>query len=201
MDCVEWGWDNLFYSSYVRSGRNGPYFIVAGDLDKDGKPDLAVTNYSSNDVTILLNRSGECIQAPSGLVSWWGGDNNALDMVSTNHGTVNSTTYASGLVGQAFSFDGVDDYVNVPYSSSLDLQSSLTISAWINSTNNSTQNRGIVGKSGGYQMFVEAGGLLDFGFYNGQWTLISTHQSIYPRTYRSMSPGPLTQQTEPCSSI
>ena len=153
-----------------------PFFIATADMDKDGKPDLAVTNYGSNEVTILLNRSGECIQAPSGLVSWWGGDNNALDMVSTNHGTVNGATYASGLVGQALSFDGVDDYVNVPYSSSLDLQSSLTISAWINSTNNSTQNRGIVGKSGGYQMFVEPGGLLDFGFYNGQWTHL--HSSI-----------------------
>jgi hypothetical protein len=38
-----------------------PIFAVAGDLNMDGKPDLAVTNYFSNDVSILLNRSGEVL--------------------------------------------------------------------------------------------------------------------------------------------
>jgi PKD repeat protein len=72
----------------------------------------------------------------------------------------------------------VDDYVNIPYTSSLDLQDSLTISAWINSTNNSSQSRGIAGKAGGYQIFIESGGLLVFGFYNGAgWTLL--HSSIH----------------------
>jgi hypothetical protein len=119
-----------------------------------------------------------CVTPPSGLVSWWGGDNNALDIVGTNHGTLNRATYAPGKVSQAFSFDGTDGYVNVPYSSSLDLQGSLTITAWINSANNSSLNRGIAGKAGGYQIYVEAGGLLVFGFYNvsGGWTLL--HSSI-----------------------
>ena len=118
-----------------------------------------------------------CVNPPSGLVSWWGGDNNALDIVGTNNGTLNGAMYAPGKVGQAFSFDGTDDYFNVPYRSSLDLQGSLTITAWINSTNNSSLNRGIAGKAGGYQIYVEAGGLLVFGFYNGShWTLL--HSSI-----------------------
>jgi hypothetical protein len=33
----------------------GPAAIVAGDFDGDGKPDLAVANGGSNDVSILLN--------------------------------------------------------------------------------------------------------------------------------------------------
>lgn len=28
-----------------------------------------------------------CTPPPSGMVSWWGGDNNALDMVGGNNGT------------------------------------------------------------------------------------------------------------------
>ncbi|HTZ17347.1 MAG TPA: LamG domain-containing protein, partial [Dissulfurispiraceae bacterium] len=55
-----------------------------------------------------------CTPVPSGLISWWGGDNNALDIVGTNNGTlVNGAAYAPGKVSQAFSFDGVNDYVEI----------------------------------------------------------------------------------------
>ena len=107
-----------------------PFFIAAADMDKDGKPDLAVTNYGSNRVTILLNRSGECVQAPSGILAWWGGDNNPLDIVGTNNGTLmNGATYGAGKVGQAFSFDGVDDYVNIP---AFNMGTDWTIAGWLN---------------------------------------------------------------------
>ena len=44
----------------------GPQSVAVGDFDLDGKPDLAVANFSSRDVTILLgdgNGSSRC--------SWW----------------------------------------------------------------------------------------------------------------------------------
>lgn len=73
----------------------------------------------------------QCTPPPSGMVSWWGGDNNALDMVGGNHGTLmGGTTYASGMVGEAFSFDGVNDYVEIPHSASLNLTSGLTLDTW-----------------------------------------------------------------------
>jgi len=34
-----------------------PYSVAIGDLDGDGKPDLAVANYNSNTVSILRNTS------------------------------------------------------------------------------------------------------------------------------------------------
>jgi hypothetical protein len=34
---------------------NGPFSVAAGDLDGDGRPDLAISNYSSNTVSVLLN--------------------------------------------------------------------------------------------------------------------------------------------------
>jgi hypothetical protein len=55
-----------------------------------------------------------CLQPPAGLVSWWPGDGNANDIQDGNHGTLqNGVTFAPGMVGQAFSFDGVDDYVDL----------------------------------------------------------------------------------------
>lgn len=71
-----------------------------------------------------------CTNPPSGMVSWWGGDNNAFDMVGTNHGTLmNGASYAPSIVGQAFNFDGVDDYVSVPDNASLN-PSVITIDTW-----------------------------------------------------------------------
>jgi hypothetical protein len=67
----------------------------------------------------------------SGLVGWWRAENNANDALGVNNGTLqNGTTFASGKVGQAFSFDGVNDYVEVADSPSLRLQSELTIEFW-----------------------------------------------------------------------
>ncbi len=63
---------------------------------------------------ILQPEAEGCAPPPPGMVSWWSGDNNALDMVGTNNGTpMNGATYAAGVVGQAFSFDGVNDYVSL----------------------------------------------------------------------------------------
>jgi len=51
-----------------------------------------------------LVRGPKPIQPSSGMVAWWSGDGNALDLVGTNHGTLmNGTTFAEGMVGQAFS--------------------------------------------------------------------------------------------------
>jgi hypothetical protein len=55
------------------------------------------------------------IQPPSGMIAWWSGDGNALDLAGTNHGTLmNGAGFADGMVGEAFVFDGVDDYVEIP---------------------------------------------------------------------------------------
>src|SRR5260221_8178741 len=56
-----------------------------------------------------------CTPAPSGLAGWWPGDGNAVDIQGANNGTLmNGATFTTGEVGQAFSLDGVDDYVSVP---------------------------------------------------------------------------------------
>ena len=58
---------------------------------------------------------------PAGLVGWWPGDGNANDIVGTNNGMLQggATATAAGVVGQAFSFDGTNGYVQIPDSPAL----------------------------------------------------------------------------------
>jgi len=74
----------------------------------------------------------ECVTPPPGMISWWPGDGNAIDIAGANHGTLlNGAALAPGMVGQAFSFDGVDDFVEIPEDGSFDLNGDFTIDAWV----------------------------------------------------------------------
>jgi hypothetical protein len=73
-----------------------------------------------------------CVNPPSGLVSWWPGENNANDIQSSNHGMLqNGATFAVGKVDQAFSFDGIDDVLEVNDDPSLKPANAITVDAWI----------------------------------------------------------------------
>ncbi len=73
-----------------------------------------------------------CVQPPSDLIGWWPGDGNANDIAGTNYGTlVGNPTFTPDMVGQAFSLDGIDDFVEIPDASALDVPGSLTVDAWI----------------------------------------------------------------------
>ena len=50
---------------------------------------------------------------PNGIVGWWKGEGNANDAIGSRHGTPqNGATFVSGTVGQCFSLDGIDDYID-----------------------------------------------------------------------------------------
>ncbi len=71
------------------------------------------------------------VGVPDGIVSWWPGDGNAYDIIGTNHGEArNGVEYTSGMVDEAFSFDGVDDVVDMYEDVTDDLQQ-LTIELWV----------------------------------------------------------------------
>lgn len=75
-----------------------------------------------------------CVPPPSGMVSWWPGDGDANDITGGNHGALqNGATFAPGKVAQAFSVDGVDDYVQ--FGDIMDgLNGGFTLDAWIQTT-------------------------------------------------------------------
>lgn len=55
-----------------------------------------------------------CVDPPTGLAAWWGGDGNAGDVFGTYPGSrQGDTAFVPGLVGEAFSFDGTGDRVDV----------------------------------------------------------------------------------------
>jgi hypothetical protein len=90
----------------------------------------------------------------SGLVGWWtfdgpdmltnvadrSGQGNTGNLILGLSGNI-STTTAPGRVGQALSFDGVNDYVSIPDPGTgsildFDTGSQITIAMWVNRTNN-----------------------------------------------------------------
>ncbi len=73
----------------------------------------------------------QCVTPPSGLVSWWAGEDNAYDLQAKNAGQLKGgLSFTSGKVGKAFQFDGVDDYVEIPDSPS-QTPAAMTLMAWI----------------------------------------------------------------------
>jgi hypothetical protein len=66
------------------------------------------------------------------LVSWWPGDGNAEDIADGNNGILRGdATFAPGMVGQAFSFDGDGDFVEVPDAPNLNPSDQVSIDLWM----------------------------------------------------------------------
>ena len=112
------------------------------------------------------------VAPPSGLVSWWTGDNTGADLMGLNNATLsNGTTYAAGKVAQAFSFDGVDDRADLGDPDSLKFTASMSIEGWIqvNALTTTTNFNAILfrGDSRGgldpYDFRVNPNGTLYFG--------------------------------------
>jgi hypothetical protein len=68
-------------------------------------------------------------------MQWFPGDGNPRDIVENADARLrNGTTFATGMVGQAFSLDGTDDYVEIPFFPLPSSVSSLSFEAWIKPT-------------------------------------------------------------------
>ena len=89
---------------------------------------------SGSKTTTIIFRATEVgagIQPPTGMVGWWPGDGNTIDVVGGNAGVLSgNASFTGGMVGQAFSFDGTGDSVFVGHDPSLDLNQ-FTFDAWV----------------------------------------------------------------------
>jgi hypothetical protein len=110
---------------------------------------------------------------PPGMVAWWGGDGDARDIIGGHHGALrNGASFASGMVGEGFSFDGVDDVVELPYIDGL--SSAMTVDAWIAPTEQGFE-RIVFGQSyGAPQLKIEWAAQPSFGAHNLSWNWINT---------------------------
>src|SRR5260370_799515 len=74
-----------------------------------------------------------CVTPPSNMIAWWPGDGNANEIQGGNNGTLqNGVTFGPGEVGQAFHFNGSNQFVQVPDSPSWAFGSGdFTIDLWV----------------------------------------------------------------------
>lgn len=119
----------------------------------------------------------DCALQPNGLVAWWRAEGDAKDSEGPNDGALsNGATFAAGLIGQASSFDGVNDGISVPDAAVFRLTTNLTIEGWIKTPGVSAglQASFIAARSGsdggsGYEFstYPLPSGTLRFTFNNG----------------------------------
>ena len=162
-------------------GNDAGKTIALGDLDNDGKPDLASSEDGTNiwisrntispvPVTVSSNSplsSGATLNLTSsaGSTYFWTGPNGFTSTLKNP--SINNVTYANAgaytvtvtnangcsasastnvlVNASSLSFDGVDDYVAVPNSASLNISSEITVELWMKTT--TTQNLVVLEKS------------------------------------------------------
>ncbi|MFC1788216.1 LamG-like jellyroll fold domain-containing protein, partial [Patescibacteria group bacterium] len=118
----------------------GSYFD--GSIDE-----VEIRNYALTPAEVLAAYEADA-PASEQLVSEWNLDGNANDSVGTNNGTITGATVTSGCIdgSDCLSFDGVDDYINIPNSSSLNPSTDISVSTWVKMNDLNGSYVGIVSK-------------------------------------------------------
>ena len=95
-----------------------------------------------NPLPVNIGQSTLLSSLQNGLVGYWPFNGNALDESGNgNNGTVNGailTTDRLGNTNKAYSFDGINDFINCGNGSSLDIHANISVCAWVNSTTTNT---------------------------------------------------------------
>jgi len=88
------------------------------------------------------NCPNDCPAASGGLVAHYTFETDASDSTGNgNDGTINGAINTAGKIGNGLLFDGMDDYIEIPNDSTLQISDELTIAAWINPNDQMSQNR------------------------------------------------------------
>ena len=96
---------------------------------------MAITNLvgstnSSAALLTVLTPTPSCDGPPSGIVAWWPGQGNGVDIIGGNNATVPAgVTYSNSEVGLGFSFDG-SEFLAVSNQPAFNTTNALTIECW-----------------------------------------------------------------------
>jgi uncharacterized protein (TIGR03437 family) len=121
--------------SIGNAGPVGNYIVTVTATDNCGAT-------SERTFSLTVNPLDVCTKPAAGLVAWYRAEGDANNAVGGSNGVLQSdVAFSAGKVGLAFDLDGVDDFVKVPASSSLDVgaRNGLTIDLWINPDDLSTR--------------------------------------------------------------
>jgi len=196
-------------STNVDSGNNVNWLFTT-DPDGDGIPDAddnCPNDFNPDQADSDTDKIGDvCDNCPNNsnpnqddydvpipeFVSYWkfdeGIETYALDSVDANDGTVYGATWTTGKMGGALSFDGVDDYILIPRSLSLEPSSNITLGCWINA--NVQSDGAIIGKllsDNFYYSYILSisNGKLTFGVCNDEADCSPSVEFDYTTYYNS----------------
>ncbi|MEJ5236907.1 MAG: S8 family serine peptidase [Limisphaera sp.] len=82
----------------------------------------------------MLQFASRAAPALEGIISWWPGEDDAVDIVNRQNGAflgTAATRFTNGVVGRAFGFDGSIDAIRVPVSDLLKVRDAITVDAWV----------------------------------------------------------------------
>jgi len=144
----------MFDSTNLAGATNATLILSSVQFSQAGNYTVTISSpygLTNSGVAVLtIDPPPPCAPEATGLVDWWAAEDNTIDNMGNNNGTlVGGATYANGEVGQAFLFDGSSGYVSISDSPSLDVATTnITIELWlkVNQTTPNSDWRGIVSK-------------------------------------------------------
>jgi len=145
--------------SSVQTTNGGGYSVVVTNVAG------AITSAVA---TLTVTAPGNCVPPPANLVGWWTGDGSAADYLGLNNGTLQggATATTVGEVAQAFSFDGVSGFAQVPNSAALN-PAAFTIEFWVLFTSLDSSGNSMAGQQ--YLVFKQNTRTGNFeGYYIGK---------------------------------
>ncbi len=159
------------YYAYIPGGS---YVLTSSLESPKNLRSQAVNDRGTDDTRYEVGTDFQLWTEASGLKGYWKFENSFLD--SSNHGNNGSpyggTLFAAGKQGLAAIFDGVNDYVEVPYSQFLNPQS-FTIAAWANFQGGSGPLSIVNSKRMGTKPLVLGGSTIKRGYFvdvlNNRW--------------------------------
>lgn len=131
----------------------------------------ALANNGGPTPTIALQPTSSAIEAgdnaagvsplasTAGLINWLRGEGNAQDSANNTSATLHNVTFAPGVAGQAFKFNGTNSYVALPSSDDIVGTGTFSVSAWIKTSSDGViiQQRDASNFNGEYALSVTGG--------------------------------------------
>ena len=144
--------------------------VTKGDVGSGGASEAGAGDAGSGDAS-GAGAAGGCPEPPKGMAAWWPGDGNANDLVGSSNGTLqHGASFATGIVGQGFALDGVDDYVDFGNAPSLRVSSGdFSIDAWVRFDAITAADMSIVDKMSAVGVNLDGWRLIKQGDDNHFW--------------------------------